>query len=296
MTKDLINILEAFYNKLLNNIIREEKYLRNESVLWTLMEINAKKTEKYLTISSYNIDKFPNEKLYELQNLGFTSSTLSNTNKIEFILTSKGIWEIEKLIKDFSENDLLNFIQAKYLTFKAKQKPLDDKDKVALLSLLCLRNFSTDVPMNLNSSKNLEGWAIIFKKTFEFLEGINFLNSKYVGFENFISVPGSENPIQSLMRHRNDLPIKSGQIFCNPGQSKYYLDLIEEGELQKDRLIYTFRLVFPVIPDYNSVIMIENLCVETANDMSKYVLQDYRFIDSTYDDIIKRALEDIYIG
>jgi len=173
---------------------------------------------------------------------------------------------------------------------------MDDKDRLAILALLCVRKFSVDITMDLNSVKHREGWTRIFRVAFEFLNTKGYLKTKYGSFEDIIATKGSEHPIQSLMRHRNDLPIKSGQIFCNPGKSKYHLDLVKNEKLEIDRLKYAFKLVFQKIPDLSSAVLIGNFCVDTANDMAKYVETDYQFIDATHDDIIKRVVKAIYIG
>jgi len=161
---------------------------------------------------------------------------------------------------------------------------------------LCVRNFSSDVPMDLDSLKHRDWWAKIFKVTFDFLNTNHYLKIKYRSFEDIISTKGSEHPVQNLMRHRNDLPIKSGQVFCNPGKSKYYLDLVKGDKLDKGKLKHAFKLVFQKIADLNSVMLIGDFCVDTANDMAKYVESNFQFIDSVHDDVIKQIIKEIYVG
>ena len=298
MEDDLTNILKAFYDKLHYSIIREKTKLLNESVLWTLVELSANRTEKFLSNSSYSTAHFPREKLSELLAKELIHPFVSISNKEEFVLTAKGIWEIEKQQKDFSEDTLLSFMQEKHLTFNVK--PMNDKEKLVIFLLLCIRNFSDNIPMDLSTSKNRDGWQRIFKVVYEFLSTNGFLKAKQESFDKFISTKGSEHPVQSFIRHINDLPIKSGQIFCNPPGKKYaskcWLDLELDGQLQKNKLTFAFKLVFPKIPDFSTTKMIEDFCIEIANDYSKYVVNDYRFIDSTHDDIIRQVIKDIYVG
>ncbi len=97
------------------------------------------------------------------------------------------------------------------------------------------------------------------------------------------------------MRHRNQLPIKSNQLFCNPGDSKFYLDIAQDGKVNELKLKFAFKLVFPEIKDKNSVDSIGKMCIELANDMSKYVLNDFRFIEPEIDLIMKNILRDVYV-
>jgi len=96
-----------------------------------------------------------------------------------YVITAKGIWIVEKELKDFAEDNLLEFIQNKFFTFGSKHKPIDDKDKIAIFSLLCIRNFSFDVPMDLKTSKQRDEWKKIFEIVFDFLNGHNYFKEKY---------------------------------------------------------------------------------------------------------------------
>jgi hypothetical protein len=296
MEEELIKILSIFYCKLQNNIIREEKKLKNDSVLWTLIEMQSKKTEKYLANASFSIIQFPIEKLRLLQEKGFISSAIGISGHEEFIYTSKGIWEYEKISKQFSEEHLLSFIQSKYFTFAAKSKPLDEKEKLAIFSLLCVRNFSIDVPMDLTSEKFRDNWNKIFKATFDFLKVNNFLESTSSPFEKIFPTKGSEHPVQYLMRRRNDLPIKTNQLFCFIGNSKYYLNLWQNDRLELNSLKYLFKLIFNEISDFETALNIANFCIDIANDNAKFVITSYHFIDPKYDEIIRNVIKEIYVG
>jgi len=295
MIEELVYVLNNFYNKLKNNILRDRK-LMNDSVLWTLIQVQAKKREEYLNTSFYSSDKFSSGVLKELLNLEFIDSSQANNGELVFTMTAHGIWEIEKNNNSFSEIDLINFIQEKYFKFSASQKPFEDKEKIAVLALLCIRNFSYKVSMDLNTEKNRERWEKIFNKVFYFLNNEGFLKDKYNSFENFINKNGSEHPVQTLMRHLNDLHIKSGRIYdSSKNNSTYILNIFEGNKLHIDRLKYIFKLVFPNISNYQTALDIANFCIEIANNNAKYVITDFQFIDYKHDEIIKEIITEIYM-
>lgn len=296
MSDEIIEILKPFYDKLYFSYMRQEKKLKNSSLLWTLIEIQAKKTEKYLSDSSFSGNHLSSEIKDELLNNSLIRPINIFSNNIEYVLTAKGIWEVEKSNMQYSEEDFLKFIDAKYLNFKAKEKPLDDKDKLAIFSLLCVRNFSIDSPMELKTLDHRNHWENVFKEILEFLFQKQLINQKNNDINNFLVARGSEHPIQYLMRHRNELPIKSNHIFRNDGQSTYYLDLCEQDEINLNKLKFTFKLIINEINDLDFLKEIVTFCNEIAKNKAKYVVNDYRFLNPKYDEIIHKVIKEIFVS
>lgn len=291
-----IIILKNFYKKLKNNLLRDKGKLKNNSVLWTLIESKLKDIEKILKESHYSTAQFDSQILKILSEQDLIIPIYNEyDDSNNYIITATGIWEIEKTTNSFTELDLLKFIQKKYFNFEQHLKPLDDKDKLAILSLLCLRNFSQETAMELNSQTHLEHWGHIFTDVFNFLNKNRFLTKSYSSIENIFNSRGSEHKVQYLMRHRNNLAVKSSQIFCNKGESKYYLDIDKNNCINPESIKYSFSLVLTNQIESSIINDLIELCISLANNKSKYVLNNFRFINSNFDQLIKTTLEKLYI-
>ncbi|MFW6026291.1 MAG: hypothetical protein ACOCRX_08105 [Candidatus Woesearchaeota archaeon] len=287
-------ILNAFYEKLKNNLIRNKITIRNKSILWTMLSVNSKKREKLLVASSYPSDSFTANKLKKLEELNFITSYTGILNIGEYILTAKGIWEIDKKTQNLSEYNLIQFFQEKDFDINVNREPLSDRERVAIFALLCMRKFSLECSMDLNNKTYHKGWIKIFRKAFNFLRENNYLNQKNISFDEFINNKGSEPPIEYIMRRLNSLYKKSGHLFINDGKKKYYLDIVSNENIDTKRLKHAFKLVFTSLSDYGSTLIIGDFCNETANEMAKEVESNYQFINPNYDEIIEDTLKEFY--
>ncbi len=291
-----IDTLRIFYKQLHDNILTEEKKpLKNSSVFWTLICITDKKREKIINQSSINKKMLPSVDYFELLNLGYIKKHDNPAKYSDYILTAKGLWTIEKEINNFTDDTLIEFIQAKDFDFKCKTEPLDDKDKMALFSLICCRCFSQEYCMYLSNDLVSNNWSEIFSKSFEFLNDRNILKKKYQNYEQLIEKKGTEHPIQYLMRRRNDLSIKSDHIFQNSGKKKYFLDILEDKVIIKDKLKLIFKLIFNSINSYKLFEDIIEFSSNIAYNKVKEVLDEFDLVTSDYDDQIKKSLELFYL-
>ena len=97
-----------------------------------------------------------------------------------------------------------------------------------------------------------------------------------------------------IIRHTDALPKKVNRIFKAPGDQKYYLDIMEEGELNLEKLVYLFKKVFGEVMDLSNVDEIVEHCklvfVENANFLYK---QGSEFTHPKYDMYLKEAAETV---
>ena len=269
-----IQILEKFYKKLRDNLLRKERKITYNSVLWTLLSLNDKNRKEIIDNSTISSIAFEKIDLTNLTDTGFIRIYNQRVNSIEYGLTSLGIWHIEKQILGFEDDYLLKLIDGKYFFFKATSKPLNTQDKIALLSLVCLRNFSKETMMDLNSDKDCKYWEKVFIDVYDFL-----IKGKYVDEtrtnQDFLEKKGSEHPVQYLMRHRNDLPIKSENIFKNPGGKTYWIDIMRSGRIDESTLIYLFKLLFGKINEHPEIEEILAFCNAVRQKYASFVVNNF---------------------
>ncbi|MHA1660156.1 MAG: hypothetical protein ACTSUT_13665 [Promethearchaeota archaeon] len=291
MEKLNFEILEKFYKRLHDNVLREEKKLEKNSILITLIKIKSSKTSKYLNDSSIKEHLFNIDAIKELKE-EMCLRTSDHKNKLdESILTSKGIYKVENIKNVLNLNKLLDFFQKKYFSFSDIKQPLSDIEKIILLTMIGVRNFSLESPMNLKSKHIQDYWLEIFKKTFKFLTQLKIIKKKDLTFEK----QGNEHPVSYAMRRTNSLQKKTQHIFISKGHKKYYLDIAEDKNISTPKLKRVFKLIFGKIINENNINEIIAYCNDIAYKRAKYVKDDFKFIESKYDILIKNTIKEIYL-
>lgn len=290
MENQFFEILEKFYKRLYDNVLRQEKKMENNSVMLTLIKITSGKTSKLLNDSSIKGLIYPLDYLRELEKGGFIRPSDDKNKLDEYILTAKGIYEVENTNKSLDLNQILNYFQKKYFTFLEVTRPLVDTEKIIILSLIGARVFSIKSPMDLKSHLIQDYWLDIFKDSYKFLCKLELIKTKDLTFEK----QGNEHPISYAMRRTDSLRKKTQHIFIPIGNKKYYLDISENDKLSIPKLKRLLILIFESIDEKNILSDITNFCNEIAYKKSKYVKTDFMYIEPKYDVIIKEALKQIY--
>jgi hypothetical protein len=290
-----IQILDKFYKKLRDNLLRKERKIVNNSVLWTLLNLNDKNRKEIIDNSTISSIAFEKIDLTNLTDTGLIKIYNQRVNSIEYGLTSLGIWFIEKQTLGFGDDYLLKLIDSKYFFFKATRKPLNTQDKIALLSLICIRNFSKDTMMDLNSDKDCKYWEKIFTDVYKFLIAGKYVDETKTN-QDFLEKKGSELPVQYLMRHRNDLPIKSENIFKNPGGKTYWLEISRSGKVDDSSLVYLFKLLFGKIKEHVEIEEIIDFCNTVRQKYAHFVVNNFELFNSSVDQSIENSIEEYFIN
>lgn len=291
MKSEAYEILVKYYRKLLNSVLSKEKKLKNKSVLLTLIVTTSNKVSKYLNDSSIRANVFPIDNLKWLEEKRFIRVSDDKDKLNEYILTAHGIFEVEKQTYNLSINTHLDFIQDKYLTFISARSPLKEVEKIILLSMIGARVFSKDITMNLKSEIVQDNWLEIFKGTIEFLDKCQLLKKKELSFKR----QGNEHPVSYAMRRANELKKKTQHIYGDTGNKEYFLDIVNNMEISESKLKMLFLLIFRKIDNFEMTNEIYEFCNYIAHEHSKYVIDDFDFIESKYDEKIKNVLKEIYL-
>lgn len=285
-------LIRRLYKKLHDNILRKEKKLRDGSVLWSLMMMIEKKRKELMDESTIGRYAFPSIGILEIEDDPRLSLGEDADGVGFFQLTSMGIWDYEKREKEMSEKSLIDLIQGKFFSFSKTKKPLDDKDRLAIVSMVATRSFNLDTAMDLNTSEYLEGWQVVFEKCFALVEEVNGFKRAYGSIEKLMESSGASHPVMRLMRHRNELSLKTGNVFQNPGKYRYWLNIVENGKFQDKRLEKLLRLVFVDNLDFAAYYRLKDRLEAITHENAKYVRASFDFINPQYDghvnDVVRR--------
>jgi hypothetical protein len=294
LDQSTILILNVLYEKLVQSMTLANKRLLDNSIFLTLLKLTSNDTYKIIRNASFKFEKAFYKEITNLESLKYVSKPDDKEKLDELVITAHGIWYIESTKGIIELNDVLNYIQDTKLEFPKAKLALVDSEKVIIYSLLAIRTFSDVATMDLNSPDLCNKWQDI-------IENIiipHLRESKIIKLESVIDKKtGTEDPISYLMRHANNLPQKTNNLFVPTKKNKYYLSL-NTNHKGKGINQVSF-LLNKIIPKIDSIQMSSNLLkflCDVAHNQSLYVTPTFEFITNSWDQILKESLEQLYLG
>lgn len=288
MMEDSTHYLEKFYNKLFNNLLLGKK-LRNKSIIISFLKIKSNTRYRLLDNSSISSLRIPEKVLVDLQKNNLIRST---DNRYQCVITAFGIWKIEMQKGVMNEQKMLEFLDGKFFNLFEGDKPLSDKEKVIITSMIAVRAFSDKSVVDLKKTEiSMNALKEIIDSTHEKLVQLGVISLKSA---ELYGKRGNEHPVSHLIRHTDALPKKTKALFKAAGNQKYYLDLYGADELSQKDLGYLFWLVFEGKMSPDAVDDIIQFCNNVAYTKNIFVfnLKEHIFSNPMFDDIIHDALID----
>jgi len=287
---DSITFLERFYNKLHDNLIKKYKKEKNRSILIWFFDIKSNDRFRLLKDSSIQKIKIPTEALNKL----LSNKLIRETDTVgEYVITAQGIWSIEKEKGILSEEVLLDNFDVKFFNlYSASEKPVSEKHKILLFSMIAARSFSEQSSVDLKKKNiTLDAWEDIITKSYEFLREMDIITK--LNKDMLFGKKGNEHKVSNVFRHTDSLPKQSKGIFKAIGCQKYYIDLYREGEISIENLRYLFKQIFG--EKKLSVIERDNICnfcdqISTSKNIYLFDIECHLFHDPEYDLVIRDAL------
>lgn len=289
-----LDFLEKFYQKLYDNLEKLNK-LKENSIIISFLYIKSNDQYRLLNESSIFSYKIPKEIINNLQERKLIRNTDTLNN---YVITAKGIWDIENKKNILNEIKLINYIDNKFFNvYKLSEKPLTDKQKVILFSMLAARTFSEKSSIDLKKDESvMNTWKEIVDKSYETLTSLHIISELdkddlFGKKEN----KGNEKPVSHLYRHTDELPKKTRGLFKAIGKQKYFLDVSKDSEISKDSLGFLFKQIFESkVLSLTEINEIDTFCQEIAFTKNIYVFdpREHIFSKPEYDEIIRETLLD----
>lgn len=276
------NFYDPLYTKLADN-----RELKENSIILSLLIRTSNTRYDYLKKFSYKAtssEKDIIDILISKQYIRFTDEH----NKYQ--ITAYGVWEIEKDVVRFEK--LLEIFDNKYFNVFSINKPLTDKEKIALFAMVSVRTFSEICPLNRENGEHaLEYWKEIVDKSYHFLKTNGIVKDVDLYKKDHI-----EHPVVYLFRRLNELTKKTRNIFKSYSNVAY-LDLYnpETDVFDSDGLSYLFWKIFGNNLDITNQQTIFEFCDNIVKEYKAVIFNDKEFeahifsrID--YDTIIRDSL------
>lgn len=268
ITPDVTFLQKNFYEPLYQKL-SENKELKENSIILSLLIRTSNTRYDYLKKFSYQASRSEKDMIDILISKQYIRIT-DEHNKYQ--ITAYGVWEIEKDVVRFEK--LLEIFDTKYFNVFTQNKPLNDKEKIALFAMISVRTFSEKCPLNRENGETvLEYWKEIIDESY------NFLKSKKIVQEvDLYKKDHIEHPVVYLFRRLNELTKKTRNLF-KTYSNVAYLDLYnnETQSFDEDGLSYLFWKVFENELDLTNQKDIFNYCDKIVKEYKAVIFNDSEF-------------------
>jgi hypothetical protein len=201
--------------------------------------------------------------------------------------------EVEKDRETLDVGGLLDFIDSTYFDLFEKRKPLTEREKVIIFSMLSARAFSEESSVDMRKDDSVkDAWKDVLISSYNKLRELGIINK--LAPEELMIDCGIEHPASHLIRHTDQLPRKTKAIYKAIGKNKYYLDVEDNGSVSVEKLAYLFWLVLGDKATPDNIDSIHEYCTKTAYDASIYVydMAEHKYSSPRYDAIMRDGLVD----
>ena len=239
-SSDARRYLKKFHDKLFDNLVIYFKKLVQNSVLLTILEKQSTKIIPILISSTLDAATIPSSIREELlsEDLIMETSLLG-----KLAITGRGVWFVETYSHSISESALIDFINTKYfLNVSLSVKPLNEREKVVILTLLAGRAFNEEWPVDLrHSDRARDAWLRVLKDSCALLRELKII--ELLSPDEFSQKKSLEHPILDVLRHMNNLSTKTKSVFQMFGDRKYFLKVFDR-KLDENKIKFLFQLTF----------------------------------------------------
>ncbi len=278
-------LLEHFYKILYENLANN-KNLKNNSILLSFLKTTSSNIDKLLRISQININLLDIDSIKKL----VSNNYIQNYNNYNsFVISTKGIWEIESNKNIINLNKLLEYLNNDFYKINMKDENLLDREKVILFTMILGRSFSINNGVNLNKSeKTTAKWQEILTISYNKLKEYDYIQQEK---NEILTDSINSNIVSRLFRQNNSMPIKTRGIYNVTRKNIYYLDLYDNG-LDESKLSYLFNKLFKQNLTANIINEISDLCNQISREYSIYLydFENILFTKPEFDYVIKDAL------
>lgn len=290
MNSECFNYLRKYYSKLQDYLLLKRKLKKNQnSVLISL--INTKSNAAYEALSKSAIQSMYVPKAFfdHLLSSGYIRRTDIRGYST---ITCKGVWKVENDEGNLHLNTLLGSIDAKFFDVFARAKPLKDKEKIVILSMISVRSFSEKSALDLKKDDRiLTELQELIVSAYRLLQRHNVIGS--LTEDKIFGAKGNEHPVSNLIRHTDTLKKITQGIFKSVRPQKYYLDLFKDSDISVESLVFLFDLIVKDKLTFQFVNDLKKFCLESAYKKSAYLydFSKHTFTRPEYDEFVPEAIE-----
>lgn len=290
MDDRVFRLLVKFYDSYRYHLEARKK-LSNESVLLSCIKLFKNDRFRPLKESALSTKKVPASAISELREQGLIRQGMDVST---YVITGRGIWQVEKAKGYLNEEKLVEFLDANFFGLLFEDiRPLNDRDKVVIFALLSARAFSDDSAVDMKRDDIIKNtWLQLFKECSGKLREYDAIEQ--TDDELFPTSIDYEDPASHFIRHSDGLARKTKAIYVTSSKrvNRYYLDVGDPKNPDKDRIAYLFWLVFGERLDSEGVYSVFEFSRSVAYDYGIRVFEHEKhiFASPSYDDVMRESI------
>jgi len=276
----------------LKTVLTLKKRLKDNSVLVSIINVKSNEAYKLLSESGIKPVSIPREVFDSLQAGGYIRMA---EKPDKFVITVKGIWEVESRNGAMDTDILLEHIDRKFFDLFKEGGQLTEKEKVILLAMIAVRSFAKESALDLKKGEIvLTCLQTLIQSSFELLSRHGIIRKLKVG--ELFGAQGNEHPVSHLIRHTDALLKRTRGIYKTLGKQKYYLELYDGDVIIEEALMTLLGYIFGSKMTMELKLEFTKFCLVNAYEQSTYLfdLSVHKFANPIYDEQINEALEKYY--
>jgi len=293
MTDDIQEYLSKFYKRLYDTLKVKGK-LKADSVLASFLNLKSNVRYAILDASSLRESIVPQNILSDLGRL----ELVRLTDKVGYYtITARGVWAVETDKQLGKLDTILSELDEKFFDPYQEAKPLTEKEKAIILTLIGVRAYSKGAAIDLKrGDRALDVLAALLEDSYDLLAAHKVMKSLRKG--DLFGKRGNEHPVSHLIRHTDALPKKTRGIYKAPGDQKYFLDLSKDSEVSASDLGYLLWLVYADGLTHDIEADLVRFCNEKAYETSIHLFDigAEHFAKPPYDNVLKKAVDEYFIS
>lgn len=284
MSEDsLLELKERFYDRLYRNVLENDKgFKENNSIFKRFLDMNKNSVLEHLDNSSISSDEVIPLLLNELIEEGLIRVGKEFSN---YVITAKGVWEVEKNLEMIDFPKLLDGIDKKY-NVKWGVK-LSDKEKIVILTLIALRAFYEKTPFNRNNGDEF------IRNAKEIIEMVHiFLSENIDKFNHDLKSKSKskrrENLVNAIFARLDQLPGKTRGLYKFDNNKCCWLNIYSDNEnlISEEKLGYLLWKIFGGNLSIEKQNAISNFCNEILLRYKNYIYNSEEIKSFIFSDII----------
>lgn len=288
MNSELREHLNGFYVSLQTQL-RLKRKLMKDSILVSILNIKSNEAFTLLSTSGVKPVIVPRDAFDSLVTGGFIRMA---ERPDKYVITVKGVWEIESEKGAIGSDLLLEELDRKFFDLFKEGGKLTEKEKVILLAMVAVRAFASE------SALDLKKGDVVLSRLQSLLEGSFDLLMRHgiirkLKVSDLFGAKGNEHPVSHLIRHTDALLKRTKGIYKTLGKQKYFLDLYDGKAIPAESLAMLLGYIFGSAMTMDLKIDLVDFCSEKAYEESTYLfdLPLHRFANPTYDGQVNEAVE-----
>lgn len=242
------NVLYEMYMDCIKNLGSKKE----DSLILSMISRNSNTIKRAFLAASYDSGTTKSGVMNTLNEEGYVREVSPG----KYILTARGIFYVEFKLHPLEVDHYIDWIDREFLQMDAG--PISDKNRVILLSLFAARCFSEESCATYADTIHEKAFMDLLNDSDQFLTMQGIIKPGSLNFNS-----KSKSRISSILNQIDKLPSSTGMKFTAAGDKKYYLNVLNNGGIDRQSITFITKIIMGDNPSLRSIQELEEFCNRT---------------------------------